>query len=166
MNLTLLAILAIAAWTDLKKSQVPNQLIALGIVVGIVGRLILYRGYGLFSSFMGMMIPLILLAFFYAVRVVGAGDVKLFMVLGCIKGSGRIWERILLIFMTAAGLCLFKMWRQGNLQERLRYLADYFETFVRTGKLSEYGVGRTEKQALIPLAVPIFLGTLLAELIY
>jgi prepilin peptidase CpaA len=77
------------AVTDLVWRRVPNSLIVVGGLAQAV--ILIYFGYGLsglswFQALLGLIIGLMVLLPFYYFRIMGAGDVKLFAILGFFLG--------------------------------------------------------------------------------
>ena len=104
----LLIIAAAAAYMDLRYAKVKNALIIAGFAAGLVLRLIfagawtknyagtltfLFRPEFSLNVFLeglaGAAVPFVILYFFYHLRLIGAGDVKLF----CVAGLPLFFEK-------------------------------------------------------------------------
>ncbi len=96
-----LLLLAASAW-DITARRIPNALAAAGVLAGLV-----WHGWhgsvsGLLEPLAGIAVALLGLAL-YAARVLGAGDVKLFMAVGALMGPAfLLWT--LLGSLGAGGL--------------------------------------------------------------
>jgi prepilin peptidase CpaA len=84
--LSLISLLVAASWFDIRSRKIPNQLILLGIFLGIMlnalGSTPGHFSFGLYGFMLGfglMLIP-------YIFGWLGAGDVKLFAVVGLFLG--------------------------------------------------------------------------------
>lgn len=99
MDVILLVLLATAVWADLRTRRIPNPLIAMGLVAGILGQALLEGGAGLASAGSGALVGLLCLLPFYATGSMGAGDVKLMAVCGAFLGP-------LMVFLAAAASLL------------------------------------------------------------
>ncbi|WP_168121058.1 A24 family peptidase [Paenibacillus sp. HB172176] len=84
--LAVTALIAAAFATDIRKRMIPNRLTLLFFVSGVVYQLISFGTQGVTASFIGAasgFLPLLLL---YAMKGIGAGDVKLFGAIGAWLG--------------------------------------------------------------------------------
>ena len=82
----LLQVLLCAVVSDVKTKKIPNTLCIYGILASFVYWLLVDKGALLHKLVPGMCIPFFMLFFLYAVRVLGAGDVKLMCVVGTYMG--------------------------------------------------------------------------------
>lgn len=82
-----LVLVIVAAVQDLKAFRIPNRLIMAGIVAGVFMIVIrVVTGGHIGSYILGTLAGLAGMIFLYIIRAVGAGDVKLFAVLGLLTG--------------------------------------------------------------------------------
>ena len=86
LEITLIAFVCVAAWSDLRTRRIPNSITVSGAVVGVVLH-ILYTGvYGAIESLAGAALGLAIFIALYAAGGMGAGDVKLFGAIGAFAG--------------------------------------------------------------------------------
>ena len=84
--LSLICLLSVASWFDLRSRRIPTQLIVLGILVGVLQNA-LVETPGRFSfGFYGFLLGFGLMFVPYVFGWLGAGDVKLFAVVGLFLG--------------------------------------------------------------------------------
>ena len=93
-------LLAGAVWQDVRSRRIPNQLVLVGLVLAFSLQLVLPAGDGLFVapfgsigllwSLAGFGTGLALLLPMYALRALGAGDVKLLAMIGAFVGPGAV----------------------------------------------------------------------------
>jgi Flp pilus assembly protein protease CpaA len=81
------AFLVVIAQQDTLRRKIPNWATGLGLLAAVVYQLVMAGGHGLLLALLGALIPFVLLLGPYAVGVLGAGDVKAFMVLGALWGA-------------------------------------------------------------------------------
>lgn len=85
LNLTLLAIIIVAAFFDIKERRIPNWVILFGLIGGIVFSA-LQGSTHLIFSIAGFCLGIIALLIPFALSWMGAGDVKLFAAVGALLG--------------------------------------------------------------------------------
>jgi prepilin peptidase CpaA len=104
--LGLVAFLAIACLTDFRSRRIPNVLVGVGVILAIFFQTATVKGGGLFissgagglglwSALVGMLAALLLLLPVYALRLLGAGDVKLMAMVGAWLGAPSIFWAML-----------------------------------------------------------------------
>ncbi len=91
-------LLAGAVWHDVRSRRIPNVLVLVGLVLAFALQAVLPEGDGLFLapfgsigllwSLAGVATGLALLLPMYALRALGAGDVKLLAMIGAFVGPG------------------------------------------------------------------------------
>lgn len=114
--LVLSIIFSFALWHDIRSRRIPNQLIVLGSIAGFLLHLLLPPGSGLFStpvgslgiwfSLSGFAVGLLLLLPLYALRTLGAGDVKLMALVGAFIGPSAVVGAMLLTMLCGGVLAL------------------------------------------------------------
>jgi prepilin peptidase CpaA len=157
--------LLFASLLDIKSFCIPNRLILFGWLFGIGYRLF-FDGYrGLPPFFYGALLPIVLLWILFHFHMLGAGDIKLFSVIGGLYGAPFTLRVIITAFLLGAVMSVVHLLRYRNLMYRLHYLAEYVSMYVRTGERTPYYVKKRDgKEAVIHFAVSIFGGFLLCIL--
>ncbi len=187
-GLFMLPFLAAAVWYDWRQRRIPNWVTGLGLAAGIAaaglnavpvgmdGGGLAGTGGGGFEvaaaggAVLGMglvllraVVAVILTKGLYALRMVGAGDIKLVAMivggLGFRSGGAGI----------LAGLCLGAAWslvklvRSGTLMDRLWFFAGYVKRCLETGRTAPYyRKGEDGEELVIPLGACIAVGSVLA----
>lgn len=82
----LIVMLTAAAWWDVRSYRIPNVLVMLGLVLGILLRVRLGGLAGLLVAVEGLAVGLAVLLPLYLLRIMGAGDVKLMGMVGVFLG--------------------------------------------------------------------------------
>ena len=80
--LLLLLILSLAAFYDYKKGKIPNYLIVIGAIGGVFRLIILQDVFAIVGYTPGIILPLVLFYPVYKIGGMGAGDLKIFSMLG------------------------------------------------------------------------------------
>ncbi len=152
-----LVLSSIAMGTDLKSGRIPNGWIAVGLAAGITCKFLSFSKFGWGGFLLGMLIPLLLCWIPFRMGAMGAGDVKLFLVLGALNGGQSILYCIFFSFLFAAVLSLGKLLRLRTLRASLAQLFHYFKNIFLSGEFSVYP-GSCAKGHTIHFAVAIFFG--------
>jgi len=124
LGLSLLALcLALAALSDARHRRIPNALVLVTLLAGLLlnavgpqpfrqndGLFAMYPGaLGLGSGLLGALVALLLFLPFYALRVLGAGDVKLFAAVGAFAGPAASVNLALCVLVAGGVLALAYM---------------------------------------------------------
>jgi len=128
----LIATLALACFFDWRSRRIPNALVAVSLCTAIAIASLTRANVSLGQCLSGAGVALLFLLPFYALRALGAGDVKLMAAVGGMLGvSGILWS----IFYTGVaggvmGIAVL-IWVDG-----LRQAGVKLELFFRTRSLS------------------------------
>lgn len=161
----LFILLIIATIKDVKMYQVPNTIIALGLISGLICNLINFGMEGITVWCLGIITPLILLIVFFALRMIGAGDVKLFMVIGGFIGYILVLKSIFIALILGAIMSVIKIYKNKNFFIRMKYLKEYLFNIIKTKKIKVYyNLKKDGYQSVIPFTVAITGGVFLTIL--
>lgn len=97
--LILFIILLVSSYYDIREKRIPNELIVIGLVVGFLFQ------KSLFDVFLQICV-LILLFFIGMLKIMGMGDLKLWMVISCYTGFADSF----IIIAVAAALLMVYAW--------------------------------------------------------
>ena len=124
--LTLTGCLAIACWRDFTSRRIPNAVVLIGALSGLLLQTTATHGDGLFvivpgglggrTAFAGCVVGMLALLPMYAMRVMGAGDVKLMGMVGAFLGPGATLDAVLMTFLSGGILSMVVAARVGVLQ--------------------------------------------------
>lgn len=122
--LLLFALLGAAVWHDVRARRIPNAIVFPGMLAAFALHALLPAGQGLFGaqpgglsllqSLGGWGLGLALLLPMYAMRLMGAGDVKLLAMVGAFVGAGQILT-VGLVTLVAGGVLalVFAAWQRS-----------------------------------------------------
>ena len=113
MTLTLLTVLVFAVAADFREMRISNRLIASGLMMGLALRILGEGGAGIVHFLVNISIPVMFLLF--QLRVIGAGDIKLFSVAGGFLSMRQLLYVILAAFVAAAVIGLGKLLYQKRM---------------------------------------------------
>lgn len=149
----------IALWYDVKSYRVPNWLIVTGWILGILCRMLVGGFEGAFSWVLGIVGIGILFIPFALLHMFGAGDVKLFMVMGGFFGVPFTIQYAVVALVCGAVFSVGKMLWHRNLLDRLRYLASYLYVVMLGKEWISYGNhDKKDTKAVIPFVLPMAAG--------
>lgn len=160
----LLALLVIVAGvSDYRTRRVPNWLTFSGVAAGIAVNAFLYALPGLWISLKGLGLALLIYFPLFALRGMGAGDVKLMAAVGAIAGPAN-WLGILILTAVFGGIAAIAL---VAYRHRLRETFDnVWVIFTRLGRGQAPSEGnpqldvQSDRAARLPHAVVIACGTL------
>ena len=107
VNLMLAGFLSCAVYTDMTQTRISNRLIVLGLMIGFFVRLWSDGLMGVFVCVVNIFIPVIFLYLLFQMRALGAGDIKLFSMLGAFISTKQLLKVMVLAFCVGAllGIC-------------------------------------------------------------
>ena len=152
-----LILLFVAVVWDLRTERIPNGWICTGLAAGVVLFLSPLSVLEPKAFFLGFLIPFLIGWIPFRMRAVGAGDIKLFFVIGCLNGGEDVFYCIFLSFLLGAGLSLSRLLSLRQLKASLINCFQYFFNTLVQKKIQTYP-GTGEKSHTIHFSVAIFLG--------
>ena len=154
----LLCLLVLAAVEDVRSGKVSNRLIATGLMTGVFVQIYERRVCGVYYFLGNISIPVILLYLLCQMRVLGAGDIKLFSMIGGILTIQELFAIMAYSFIAAgAGAGLYLVVDQQR-RQKLYYAGRYLLDFVRTGKIEPYLPPFASESFSFALSVPVLFG--------
>lgn len=100
--MTLLMIVVLAVVTDFREGRISNRLIALGLFTGLIFHILGEGSIGIVHFLVNISIPVILLFLLFQLRALGAGDIKLFSVVGGFLELRQLFMVMLAAFFVAS----------------------------------------------------------------
>lgn len=152
--------LATACGFDYYKSKIPNPLIIIMFITGLLIRRS-REGIGGMCSYAGAAVIIGALLYpFFKIGTIGAGDVKLFSVTAGYLPFGKIFYFSFVSLLIAAIFSLMKLQSKKCLKKRIRNFVLYVKRTLESGMPEAYFEPDGEKLT-IHLAGPVFAGVLL-----
>ncbi|WP_432663234.1 prepilin peptidase [Wukongibacter baidiensis] len=136
VELALLLILALIS--DIKTYKIKNNIVYPFILIGLITNMYLEGLDGLVFAIKGMIIPIVILIIFFALRMLGAGDIKLFSAIGAIMGIDFALKAIIYSFLAGGAIALLLIILRRNGVERLKHLFIYLKNCLITFSLLPY----------------------------
>lgn len=157
-------------------------MIVFGLYSGIGFQFIEFSGTSVVNLFgnilSSIVLPILILFPFFLFKVLGAGDVKLFSVIGSYFGIAFVTRTILYSFLMGALLSLVYLIKERQFQQRLTYFMNYFRQIqYRSSNFVEetekdsfvippyYDVKKNNYQGVIHFSLSIFFAVLIQLLL-
>jgi prepilin peptidase CpaA len=163
-NIALFALLLIAGVIDCRTSRVPNWLTLGGALAGLLSST-LNTGRpldGFLWALAGMATGLVVMLPFYALRAIGAGDVKLMAAIGAFLSFPGILLAVLFAFITGGiAAVAFAVFRRvtGRVASNVGAIVWLMALAAVTGTSPAASINRAVSVGKLPYAVSIGIGT-------
>ena len=131
------------------------------MATGLCFRIWEYGMMGIFVWFFGAVIPIVILWLLFRYRMLGAGDIKLFSMIGGMYGSSAVMNTLVLAFLAGGVLSIIRLFQTGGLKDRLQYLASFISSQCKEQKIIKYyQCERDGRGPVIHFSIAIFIGFL------
>ncbi|NLL06544.1 MAG: prepilin peptidase [Clostridiaceae bacterium] len=155
------ALVIIALRSDIRSYKIKNKIILTFIVIGVLTNSITHGYEGFIDSFLGVIIPLLLLFILYALKMLGAGDIKLFSALGAVFGAKYIFEILAYSFIAGGIIALILILARKNAKDRILHLYNYLKSLILTFRILPYmEFDNKNDSGKFPFAYAVFFGTI------
>ncbi len=136
IQLSILLVLALIS--DIKTYKIKNNIVYPFIILGLLTNVYYNSLQGVKESLIGIMLPILLLFILYLLRMLGAGDIKLFSAIGSIMGYGFVFNTILYSIIAGGIISLEILIVKKNGRKRLVYLLKYLKISILTCSMLPY----------------------------
>lgn len=165
ISITLLILLLIAVWQDIRYYCIPNLLVFPGAAIGLLLNTFLPQemgGLGALPSLAGLGVGLVILLPLYILRAMGAGDIKLMAMIGTFVGPSSILMITVYVLLAGGILALSVALLRGRFSKLIDNLK--FMLFLRLAGTSTMSLPTTktldQSAGKLPYGAAIAAGTL------
>jgi Flp pilus assembly protein, protease CpaA len=152
--------------SDIRTYKIKNAIVIFFITAGLATNLITAGVHGLSVSIAATVLPVPILFVLFALKMLGAGDIKLFCAIGSIIGIPFILHSMAYSFLCGGVMALIIMLVNKNFRERGRYLAAYIKACFLTRSLQSYADFNNKRDgAFFHFTYAIACGVLLAIMV-
>ena len=159
MTAAFFALMAGAAWFDVRTRRIPNVLTLTGMAVAVALRLVAGPGAGI-DGVTGAILAFVLCLPFFVLGVLGGGDAKLLMAMGAFMGPRDLLVAMLLIALLGGILGAIDAMRKGVLLPVLHNCGDILKHWATLGRRGANRSLATGGALAIPYGVAIAAGSL------
>jgi prepilin peptidase CpaA len=152
-----LLVVFIAVILDFTTGKVSNKLILIGLLFSFIFAVILGENNGLIYYLLGVITPIVTLLLLFIIGGIGAGDVKLFAVIGGFIGYQGAFRCIIVAFVIGAVISLGKILIYKRLTQSFRNIIQYVFRVYQTQQIQVY---ERENSNTIHFTLPILLSVL------
>lgn len=131
-------ILLLAVRSDFSDGIIRNRLIAVGILIGILCWIPGFEPKIAGEVIGGLLLPILICWIPFRMHGLGAGDIKLFCVIGCLNGSRNVIYCICISFLLAAGFSFGRLLNRKQFRTSMRSCIQYFQRIAALGKIVSY----------------------------
>lgn len=151
--------LMIAVCMDLSCRRIKNYYVIAGFFISLAIQFWKSTSFTTLQHFFDMCMIMLLLLPFFAVRALGAGDVKLFGVIAFTVGFSETFLCIINAFILGAVFSFIKMLYHQNFFNRYSYLYFYLKkNLIKDRWFYSYHGEIPDKKSVIHFTIPILLG--------
>jgi len=162
-TVAVLALITVAAALDIRSRRIPNAVTFGGVVIALAMHSVLRGWPGLWFAVSGWLVGLVLFLPLFALKGLGAGDVKLLAAIGSWLGPvGAVWAGL---YGAIAGgvLAVIVALGHGRLVRTLQNVGLMFGTWGKAGLRPVEGMTLDNSASpRLPYALPLAVGTLVA----
>jgi prepilin peptidase CpaA len=148
----------------LKSYKIPNFIILIGYFLSLIFFHQEYEWTSICKWAGNILIPILILFPLFLIKALGAGDIKLFSVIGGFFGLSYAIQLMAISFVIGAILSLLQIIRYKNLKFRLLFFSSYLKelhlkiTTQNVKKFEYYDKKRDGTEGVIHFSIAIFLG--------
>jgi prepilin peptidase CpaA len=129
---------AIALASDIRHYKIRNKLTFTFMIIGLVTGFVLDGTDGLFDSFLGIAAPFVILILLYALRMLGAGDIKLFSAIGAVLGFREVIQIMAYSFLAGGVIAAIIVIAGKNAKRRFLYMFNYLKCTFLSKSIQPY----------------------------
>jgi len=157
-TIVLFLIIVCAVFVDMRERRIPNKLILVGLLCGVLFVGLQFGDISITDRIGGFFLGIALLFIPFAMRGIGAGDVKLLGLVGLYVGIKTIVSISLISFVVGGGIALIIL--AIHRLKKFKSLSTVYVSFLNSFMTKKLLLSEEGKLTL-PFSIPIAIGTLL-----
>lgn len=152
--------LTIAVITDVRCYKVKNLMIIIFLIAGGTFHISSISNHDLYISILGLFAPFIVLLPLYILKMLGAGDIKLFCSIGFLLGIKDVLYSIMYSYLFGLVLAVFIMLTRDNFAARFKKFFIYLKCSILTRSILPYDDLSIQSDGRMHFTIPIAMGTI------
>ena len=159
----LVPLAASVIYHDVRFRRIPNVLVLMALIAGLVINSAFGGFSGLGNSALGFAVAFIPMLLLHVFGAMGAGDVKLMGAVGSILGAALMPVTLILVVMAGGVLAIYTMLRAGTVFSTLHGVLRIFVGLLPGWEMPRFAMA-PDRRHTIPYGVAIMVGSLVAAL--
>ena len=159
----LVPLAASVIYHDVRFRRIPNVLVLMALIAGLVINSAFGGFRGLGNSALGFAVAFIPMLLLHVFGAMGAGDVKLMGAVGSILGAALMPVTLILVVMAGGVLAIYTMLRAGTVFSTLHGVLRIFVGLLPGWEMPRFAMA-PDRRHTIPYGVAIMVGSLVAAL--
>jgi prepilin peptidase CpaA len=155
----------VIAYTDVRYRRIPNKVVFVTLLTGVVLNTVFGGLAGLLGSLGGFTLAFVLMLALHVFGAMGAGDVKLFGAVGSLIGASLVLPTFLIVALTGGVLALCKMIYARRVRTTMFGLVQFAYGLLPGGKVPSFDVV-ADRGNTIPYGVAVCVGSLISLFIF
>ena len=151
----------IACGMDIKQKRISNRLIVTGLCIAIVRRCVQKGTFGIVEVLCLSSFPIFILYLLFLIGILGAGDIKLFSLIGGFLNFKQLVMCMIYAFIVAGVLSFGKLFWYGNLKMGVQRGLFYFLQICNGEKKPYQPI--QNKEHTICFSIPVLIGLWMSQ---
>jgi prepilin peptidase CpaA len=152
-------------YMDVRYRRIPNKLVILILVSGLIINSIFGGWSGLLVSLGGSALAFGLMLFLHIFATMGAGDVKLFAAVGSVVGLSHVFPTLMIVALSGGLFAVGKMIYSRRVVSTLSGVGQFFYGLLPGQTVPRFAVP-ADRSNTLPYAVPICWGSVIAFFLF
>ena len=161
--LEVVPLLLIATISDISSYKIKNSIIISFIIIGLATNIFINTNI-ILDYLVATILPIMALFILFALKMLGAGDIKLFCAIGSIVGTFNVAYCIIYSFLAGGAIALIMIIKNRSAMISLRNISTYFKCCILTQSLLPYKNDAGDANGCFHFSIAIVCGTMLMTL--
>ena len=146
--------------SDISSYKIKNPIIISFIIIGLATNIIINNN-NILDYLVATILPIVALFILFALKMLGAGDIKLFCAIGSIVGTLNVAYCIIYSFLAGGAIALVVIIKNRSAMISLRNISTYFKCCILTQSLLPYKNDAGDANGCFHFSIAILCGTML-----